>query len=90
VLLPEPPEPSFWKASIFPLIIAIPVALLSHALIPKSPLWLWLGLAILFALCGAYSMYRKARYDASAHWEMNFAEYDRFTNVPRDVNVRRK
>ncbi len=88
MILPDPPEPKFWKALVASLIVALPVGFLSHAIIPKSPLWLWLGLATIFAFMGAYSMHRKARYDASVHWEMNFAEIDRATYMPPNVTTR--
>lgn len=38
----EPPEPKFWKALVAALCVAIPVAFLSHAIIPASPVWLWI------------------------------------------------
>lgn len=85
----EPPEPKYWKALLPALCIAVPVALLSHALVPASPLWLWLAPAILFAFGGAYNMHRKARYDASAQWEMNFSHIDRATYVPPKTRIRK-
>ena len=87
---PDPPEPKYWKALVPSLIVAIPVAFFFHAVIPASPLWLWLGLAILFAFTGAYSMHRKARYDAGTNWEMNFSQIDRATYIPPNVRVRDK
>jgi len=72
------------------LVVAIPVAFVSHAAIPSSPLWLWMGLAVLFAFMGAYSMHRKARYDADADWQMNFSQIDRATYIPPNVRVRDK
>lgn len=90
MILPEPPEPKYWKALVPALLVAIPVALFFHAVIRDSPLWLWLVLGIGFAMAGAYSMHRKARYDAAAHWEMNFSQIDRATYIPPNVSIRDK
>lgn len=90
MIRPDPPDPKYWKALVPSLVLAIPVALLSHALIPRSPLWLWLAGAVALAAAGAYSMHRKACYDASAHWQMNFAETDRATYVPPNITIRDK
>jgi hypothetical protein len=78
VILPEPPEPKYWKALVPALIVAIPVALFFHAVIRGSPLWLWLALGIAFAMAGAYSM------------QMNFSHIDRATSVPPNVRIRDK
>jgi hypothetical protein len=90
MILPEPPEPKYWKALVPALLVAIPVALFFHAVIRGSPLWLWLGLGIVFAMAGAYSMHRKARYDAASQWEMNFSRIDRATYIPPNVRIRDK
>ncbi|HET9394096.1 MAG TPA: hypothetical protein VFO29_11335 [Candidatus Rubrimentiphilum sp.] len=90
MIRPDPPEPKYWKALVGCLILAIPTGYITHAAIPMSPLWFWLGLAILLAFLGAYSMHRKARYDASAQWQMNFSQIDRATYIPPNVQVRDK
>ena len=64
------------------------MGLLFHAAIPKSPLWLWMGLAVGFAFAGAYSMHRKAKYDADPQWQMNFAQIDRATYMPPNITTR--
>jgi hypothetical protein len=83
----EVPEPKFWKALVAALIIAIPAILLSHEVFPRSPLWPWLAGGLLLAFCGAYNMHRKAQYDASAQWQMNFAQKDRATYIPPNHHV---
>ena len=83
----EPPEPKLWKACIAALLVALPAAWLSHEIIPSSPLWLWLTGGTVLALACGYNMHRKARYDGSAHWRMNFTHIDRKTYVPRNVRI---
>ncbi len=83
-------EPKYWKALVAALCIALPVALLSHEVFVRSPLWPWLVAAFALALCGSYSVHRKAVYDASAQWELNFAHKDRETYIPPNVTVRDK
>jgi hypothetical protein len=84
----EPPEPKYWKALTAALCVALPAAFLSHEILPASPLWIWLGGAVALAAIMAYNMHRKARYDGDAQWRMNFARFDRATQVRHDVEVR--
>ena len=90
MILPDPPEPKFWKALVPALVVALPAGYLSHAIVPSSPLWFWMVPAALLAFAGAYSMHRKARYDAGPHWQMNFSQIDRKTYIPPNVQVRDK